>query len=90
MDWLFYYRTYCLVVFAIGGSVFVSSPIVLSFFKKNDGDKVRNDLSLLFSRKDFLTAKGLKARKIIRWIILIAAALTAVNFLVLKYLNLVE
>jgi hypothetical protein len=87
MDWLFYYRTYCLVVFGIGGAVFVTSPVILSHFKKEDGDKVWNDLSLLFSNKDFLTTKGHKIRKTIRWILFVATILTAINIIVIKYLN---
>lgn len=87
MDWIFYFRIYCLVVFGTGGAIFVISPVILSHFKKEDGVKAWNDLSLLISNKDFLTAKGHKVRETIRWILFIATVLTAINIVVIKYFN---
>ncbi|MBL4831566.1 MAG: hypothetical protein JKY55_16975 [Aliivibrio sp.] len=84
------FNYYIVTCMGIRGFSFVFSPMILSFFKKEKGEKVGLSISMLFSRKDFLTEKGIKVQVLLRRVFLWSFILTIINILISWVINNVQ
>ena len=86
MDLLYLFKFYTTSVIVLLGVLIMLSPLILGIYRKKEKNNGPKDLSMLFSKKDFLTKKGLIVRFYIKKLILILLMLTIINFFILDFL----
>lgn len=79
MDFLFLFRMYTLITFGIWGFTITLAPHIINLYKKKDGEKVPGNFMTVFSKKDFLTPKGVQLQILFRKVFYITFVLTVVN-----------